>query len=84
MKTCNADADAKGLSGEGKGEDRKAFMKECLRETGQGRGRHLSAEQNGKLTRTPRPRIWPATNGRSLMKTCLSNQHHLYPAASRS
>ena len=49
MKTCNADADAKGLSGEGKGEDRKAFMKECLRETGQGRGRHLSAEQNGKL-----------------------------------
>ena len=29
MKTCNADAMAKGL-GEGKGEERKAFMKECL------------------------------------------------------
>ncbi|MFO0773173.1 MAG: PsiF family protein [Nitrospiraceae bacterium] len=29
MKTCNADADAKGL-GEGKGDERKAFMKECL------------------------------------------------------
>jgi len=30
MKTCNAEADAKGFSGEGKGGDRKAFMKECL------------------------------------------------------
>lgn len=30
MKTCNAEADAKGLSGEGKGGERKAFMKECL------------------------------------------------------
>lgn len=29
MKTCNAEATAKGL-GEGKGEERKAFMKECL------------------------------------------------------
>jgi hypothetical protein len=30
MKQCNAEADAKGLGGEGKGEARKAFMKECL------------------------------------------------------
>ena len=30
MKACNAEADAKGLSGEGKGDDRKAFMKTCL------------------------------------------------------
>ena len=29
MKTCNAEATAKGL-GEGKGEERRAFMKECL------------------------------------------------------
>jgi hypothetical protein len=29
MKTCNADANAKGL-GEGKGDERKAFMKTCL------------------------------------------------------
>ena len=29
MKTCNDQATAKGL-GEGKGEERKAFMKECL------------------------------------------------------
>lgn len=29
MKTCNAEATAKGL-GEGKGDERKAFMKECL------------------------------------------------------
>lgn len=29
MKTCSAEATAKGL-GEGKGEERKAFMKECL------------------------------------------------------
>jgi hypothetical protein len=30
MKICNADADAKELGGEGKGDQRKAFMKECL------------------------------------------------------
>lgn len=30
MKTCNAAADDKGLGGEGKGDQRKAFMKECL------------------------------------------------------
>lgn len=29
MKTCNAEADKKGL-GEGKGDERKAFMKDCL------------------------------------------------------
>lgn len=29
MKTCNAEANAKGL-GEGKGDERKAFMKTCL------------------------------------------------------
>ena len=29
MKTCNAEANDKGL-GEGKGDERKAFMKECL------------------------------------------------------
>jgi hypothetical protein len=29
MKMCNADATAKGL-GKGKGDERKAFMKECL------------------------------------------------------
>jgi hypothetical protein len=29
MKTCNAEANAKGL-GEGKSDERKAFMKECL------------------------------------------------------
>lgn len=29
MKTCNEEATAKGL-GEGKGDERKAFMKECL------------------------------------------------------
>lgn len=29
MKTCNAEATGKGL-GEGKGDERKAFMKECL------------------------------------------------------
>ena len=30
MKACNAEADSKGFSGEGKGDDRKAFMKTCL------------------------------------------------------
>lgn len=30
MKACNADADAKGLNGDGKGDERKAFMNACL------------------------------------------------------
>jgi len=30
MKACNAEADEKGSGGEGKGPERKAFMKECL------------------------------------------------------
>ncbi len=30
MKACNAQADEKGLKGEGSGEARQAFMKECL------------------------------------------------------
>jgi psiF repeat-containing protein len=30
MKARNAEADEKGLGGEGKGPERKAFMKECL------------------------------------------------------
>ncbi|MBI3782657.1 MAG: phosphate starvation-inducible protein PsiF [Deltaproteobacteria bacterium] len=30
MKDCNAQADAKGFKGPGKGPDRQAFMKECL------------------------------------------------------
>ncbi|BFU93711.1 MAG: Phosphate starvation-inducible protein PsiF [Nitrospira sp.] len=30
MKACNAAADEKGLSGDGKGEARQAFMTECL------------------------------------------------------
>jgi hypothetical protein len=30
MKACNAEADEKGLSGEGRGPERNGFMKECL------------------------------------------------------
>ncbi|HSL03429.1 MAG TPA: PsiF family protein [Nitrospiraceae bacterium] len=54
MKTCNAEATAKGL-GEGKGDERKTFMKECL---------SAKPEKAAKAAGTP------PGNQRSKMKSC--------------
>lgn len=45
MKVCNEQANAKGL-GEGKGEERKAFMKECLSAKSQGSGGGKGSQQD--------------------------------------
>lgn len=45
MKACNEQANAKGL-GEGKGEERKAFMKECLSAKSEKSGGGKESQQN--------------------------------------
>ena len=73
MKTCNAEADATGLSGEGKGDDRKAFMKTCLsaksakRDTGsqQNKMKNCNVEATAKSL--------AGDERKAFMKTCLSS-----------
>ncbi len=70
MKTCNADASAKSL----KGDDRKAFMKECLSANGSGSG--LTAQQN-KMKTCNADATTKALKGddrKAFMKTCLSGK----------
>lgn len=45
MKACNEQANAKGL-GQGKGEERKAFMKECLSAKSEKSGGGKESQQN--------------------------------------
>ncbi|MCC6967252.1 MAG: phosphate starvation-inducible protein PsiF [Nitrospira sp.] len=74
MKTCNADADAKGLSGEGKGEQRKAFMKECLSAKPAKAG--AGASQQNKMTtcnKDAKAKHLAGDERKKFMKECLSN-----------
>ena len=71
MKTCNADADAKGFSGEGKGEQRKAFMKECLSAKAA-----AGATQQNKMTtcnKDAKAKNLAGDERKKFMKECLSN-----------
>jgi hypothetical protein len=73
MKTCNAEADAKGLSGEGKGDDRKAFMKTCL--SAKSAKRDAGSQQN-KMKNCNVEATAKSLAGderKAFMKTCLSN-----------
>lgn len=74
MKTCNADADAKGLSGEGKGDARKAFMKECLsaKPTKAAAG---ASQQNKMATcnKEAKAKNLAGDERKKFMKSCLSN-----------
>jgi hypothetical protein len=73
MKACNAEADAKGLSGEGKGDERKAFMKTCLsakpakRDSGsqQNKMKNCNVEATAKSL--------AGDERKAFMKTCLSS-----------
>lgn len=49
MKACNEQANAKGF-GEGKGEERKAFMKECLSAKPEKSGSSKDTQQNKMKT----------------------------------
>lgn len=74
MKTCNADAEAKGLSGEGTGADRKAFMKECL--SAKPEKAAAGASQQNKMTTCNKDASAKNLAGderKKFMKSCLSN-----------
>ncbi len=74
MKTCNADADAKGFSGEGKGEQRKAFMKECL--SAKPAKAAAGATQQNKMTtcnKDAKAKNLAGDERNKFMKECLSN-----------
>ncbi|MGC3976556.1 MAG: PsiF family protein [Nitrospira sp.] len=74
MKTCNADADAKGLSGEGKGEQRKAFMKECL--SAKSEKATAGASQQNKMktcNKDAKAKNLAGDERKKFMKECLSN-----------
>jgi hypothetical protein len=74
MKTCNAEADAKGLSGEGKGGDRKAFMKECL--SAKPAKAAAGGSQQNKMTtcnKDAKAKNLAGDERKKFMKECLSN-----------
>ena len=75
MKACNAEADAKGLSGEGKGPERKAFMKACL-SAKSSKGAAGGASQQSKMKRCNKNAGAQNLKGderKRFMTTCLSN-----------
>lgn len=74
MKTCHAEADAKGLSGEGKGDERKAFMKTCLSAKSTKRERGESQQSKMKSCNVEATAKSLAGDERkAFMKTCLSS-----------
>ena len=74
MKTCNAEATAKGL-GEGKGDARKAFMKECL-SAKLAKAEKESRTQQSKMKTCNKEAGEQSLKGeerKKFMSTCLSN-----------
>ena len=74
MKTCNAEADSKGLSGEGKGDDRKAFMKSCL--SAKPAKTEAGGSQQNKMktcNKEAKAKSLAGDERKAFMKTCLSN-----------
>lgn len=71
MKSCNEEATAKGL-GEGKGEERKAFMKECLSAKPAKEG---GTQQNKMKTcnKEAGEKNLKGDERKKFMSTCLSN-----------
>ncbi len=74
MATCNKDANAKGLSGEGKGDERKAFMKECLSAKSE-KSAAGSTQQNKMTTcnKDAKAKKLVGDERKKFMKECLSN-----------
>ncbi|MEO5954722.1 MAG: PsiF family protein [Nitrospiraceae bacterium] len=71
MKACNAEATAKGL-GEGKGDERRAFMKECLSTKAVKAG---GTQQNKMKTcnKEAGEQSLKGEERKKFMSTCLSN-----------
>jgi hypothetical protein len=71
MKACNEEATAKGL-GEGKGDERKAFMKECL----SAKPAKAGGAQQNKMKSCNKEAGAKSLKGderKTFMSTCLSN-----------
>jgi hypothetical protein len=75
MKTCNAEANDKGL-GEGKGDERKAFMKECLSAKSMKAGGTQQGNQQNKMKSCNKDAGAKGLKGderKTFMSTCLSS-----------
>lgn len=76
MKTCNAEADDKGLSGEGKGPERQAFMKDCLSAKSQKAATGATSQQS-KMKSCNKDASSQKLKGderKKFMSACLSNE----------
>jgi len=72
MKACNEEANAKGL-GEGKGEERKAFMKECLSAKPVKSGKTAQQEKMKACNKEAGEKQLKGDERKKFMSTCLSN-----------
>jgi len=71
MKACNEQANAKGL-GEGKGEERKAFMKECLSAKPASSGKTAQQEKMKACNKEAGEKNLKGDERKKFMSTCLS------------
>src|ERR1700751_3414723 len=71
MKTCNADASAKGL----KGSDREAYMKTCLSKEGSASKGNSQQEKIKACNADANTKALKGTDRQTFMKTCLSSSH---------
>jgi psiF repeat-containing protein len=72
MKACNEQANAKGF-GEGKGEERKAFMKECLSAKPAKSGKTAQQEKMKACNKEAGEKKLAGDERKTFMSTCLSN-----------
>lgn len=72
MKACSAEAKAKGL-GEGKGEERQAFMKECLSGKGGKKGRESQQNKMVTCNKEATAKNLKGDDRKKFMSDCLSN-----------
>ncbi|HSB43744.1 MAG TPA: PsiF family protein [Nitrospira sp.] len=72
MQACNEQANAKGF-GEGKGDERKAFMKECLSAKPAKSGKTAQQEKMKACNKEAGEKKLAGDERKKFMSTCLSN-----------
>ena len=72
MKACNAQANEKGL-GEGKGDERKAFMKECLSSKPATGGKTTQQNKMKTCNKEAGDKKLAGDERKTFMSTCLSS-----------
>ena len=72
MATCNKEANEKGL-GEGKGDERKAFMKECLSAKPAKSAKTAQQERMKACNKEAGEKTLKGDERKKFMSTCLSN-----------